>query len=131
MHVCRAALQKQFAQLDLRHLKSRDEARDALLYLEKERIELCVAVGAIPSHEPITSAEKEVYALSQYLLSKTSLARSNSRLQGTAENGVNGGHHTNGSSLEKHIPFPEKCVFLDMAYKVGEYFGISEIWYDG
>lgn len=70
-----------------------------------EGIALCVGVGAIPSVEPKTEAEKMVYATLDALLVHPYAASST--------------HQSRKEVVARdYLPLPRKPCYLDMAYKV-------------
>lgn len=55
----------QFPTLDLRALETVEQVKEELEALEKSGIRLCAGTGAIPSIEPATEAEKNVYEVAK------------------------------------------------------------------
>ncbi|KAI5475359.1 3-dehydroquinate synthase [Pseudohyphozyma bogoriensis] len=60
-----AAIISQFNDLDLRPLENVEAAKAALAELDKSGVRLAAGVGAIPSIEPVTEAEKMVYEVAK------------------------------------------------------------------
>ncbi|KAM0753951.1 Aminoacid dehydrogenase-like protein [Meredithblackwellia eburnea MCA 4105] len=94
-----SAIVKQFSDWDLRPIESVEAAKSALSALEKEGTRLVAGVGAIPSIEPVTEAEKRVYEIAKTLF-----------------------EHPYDSSQAKaqpegFLPLPNRPVHLEMAYK--------------
>lgn len=94
-----AAIVAQFSEYDLRALTSVEQAKEALVKLNKAGTSLAASVGAIPSIEPVTDAEKLVYEIS-----KTVFA------------------HPYDPSISAvapshFLPLPQKAVHVEMAYK--------------
>lgn len=99
-----AAIVAQFSEYDLRALTSVEQAKEALVKLNKAGTSLAASVGAIPSIEPVTDAEKLVYEIS-----KTVFA------------------HPYDPSISAvapshFLPLPQKAVHVEMAYKVSPLF---------
>lgn len=95
-----AAIIKQFSNWDLRPLESVEAAKAALAEGDQRGVKLACGVGAIPSIEPVSEAEKLVYEISKTLFA----------------------HSYDVSSAPKQpegfLPLPKKPVHLEMAYKV-------------
>lgn len=89
---------KQFPHVDIRPVTSTDEARQVLAELDSKGTRLTVGVGAIPSIEPQSTAEKNVYEAAKTLFSHTSTPPK--------------------QQPSGHIAHPAKPTFLEMAYKV-------------
>ncbi|ORY56197.1 hypothetical protein BCR35DRAFT_335500 [Leucosporidium creatinivorum] len=93
-----ASIVEQFKDWDLRPLETVEEAKGALAKGEKEGVRLAAGVGAIPSIEPKTEAEKRVYEIAKTLFE----------------------HPYNASRVkaeEGFLSLPSKPVHLEMAYK--------------
>jgi quinate dehydrogenase len=62
-----ASIVEQFKDWDLRPLETVEQAREALAEGDKAGVRLAAGVGAIPSIEPATEAEKRVYEIDKVL----------------------------------------------------------------
>ena len=98
-----AAIVAQFAHLDLRPLQTITSAQQALRELDAQGLKLVAGVGAIPSIEPVTEAEKNVYEIAKVVFAHK----------------YDSGSVTSASS--GHLPYPSKPTFLEMAYKVSQW----------
>lgn len=97
-------LLKQFANVDLRPLYTPKEAEWALASLQRQDIKLCVGVGAIPSFEPQTAEEKQLYDTATLLFKQAGPAKQDTQTAVPSEG--------------DHLLIPHRPIFLDMAYKV-------------
>ncbi|GAA6030614.1 hypothetical protein JCM8097_006237 [Rhodosporidiobolus ruineniae] len=93
-----ASIVAQFPDLDLRPLTSVDQAQSELKSLEEKGIRLAAGTGAIPSIEPQTDAEKNVYEVAKAVFEWEYKPE---------------GVQTKAGSLA----LPPKPTFLEMAYK--------------
>ncbi|KAL7004324.1 hypothetical protein EMMF5_006150 [Cystobasidiomycetes sp. EMM_F5] len=94
----------QFPELDLRPLATVADAEQVLQELNSRGIKLCAGVGAIPSIEPQSAAEKTVYEIAKTLFS---FPYSPHPSDGTSE----------GASEDDSMGLPPQPCFLEMAYK--------------
>ncbi|GAA6003487.1 hypothetical protein JCM10207_000355 [Rhodosporidiobolus poonsookiae] len=94
-----AAIVAQFPDLDLRPLETVEQVQQELEATEKQGIRLAAGTGAIPSIEPQTDAEKNVYEVAKRVFEWPYRPKTGK----PAEDGV--------------ISLPSKPVFLEMAYK--------------
>ncbi|ORY56202.1 hypothetical protein BCR35DRAFT_355663 [Leucosporidium creatinivorum] len=92
-----AAIVAQFGEWDLRPLETVEEAKEALAKGEKEGVRLAAGVGAIPSIEPKTEAEKRVYDIARLLFEHPDDA-------------------SGAKAEEGFLALPSKPVFVEMAY---------------
>ena len=90
---------QQFPQLDIRPLTSVAQAKEALKELDDSGVTLCAGVGAIPSIEPQSDAEKNVYEIAKVLFEHSYPSDRKSQPAGSMQ-------------------LPAKPCFLEMAYKV-------------
>ncbi|GAA5953691.1 hypothetical protein JCM10213_000569 [Rhodosporidiobolus nylandii] len=93
-----ASIVAQFPDLDLRPLESVEQVQQELSSLEAKGVKLCAGTGAIPSIEPATAEEKNVYAVAKAAFEWPYKPEST---QGEAG----------------FLSLPQKPTFLEMAYK--------------
>ncbi|KAK4702194.1 hypothetical protein P7C70_g4032, partial [Phenoliferia sp. Uapishka_3] len=94
-----AAIVAQFSDWDLRPLESVEAAKAALAEGDKSGVKLAASVGAIPSIEPVSDAEKLVYEIAKTVFAhKYDASSATSQPQG-------------------FLQLPKKPVHLEMAYK--------------
>ncbi|KAM0756154.1 hypothetical protein T439DRAFT_22136 [Meredithblackwellia eburnea MCA 4105] len=94
-----ASIIRQFAQFDVRALESAEQAREELSKAETNGIRLLTGIGAIPSIEPVTEAEKQVYEIAKVVYNHS---------------------YNPAPSLPQHagyLELPKRPVHVEMPYK--------------